>query len=71
MPPIHQPLPQPVTPINPDLYVKDIEGEPVVQLSWYDYIEMAKFFEDIKRYLAESKVLICDYRKDLKEDYCK
>ncbi len=51
--------------------VKSIDGEPVVELSWDNYIEMSKFFEDIKRYLLEQKQLVCEYRKDLNEDYCK
>jgi len=71
VPPIHQPLPQPVIPITPEMHVKDVGGEPVVEVSWDDYIEFSKYLQDIKRYLAEQKIMICDYRKDLNEEYCK
>jgi hypothetical protein len=57
--------------ISPELSIKDVDNSPVVEMSWDDYIEMSKFFEDLKRYLLEQKVLICEYRKDLNEDYCK
>lgn len=68
---VHPPLPDPVEPIPIEWRI-DSEGDKArVSLSWEDSQKIKIWLEDIKRYTLESKVIMCYYRKDLKEERCK
>jgi hypothetical protein len=62
----------PITPIEPNFkIIKTSAPDAVVALDWEEYLELAKFMADVKRYMEETKILVCNYRKSLNETYCK
>lgn len=68
---IHPELPAPVSDYKFDWQVVVIDDTHVVIGLEYDQsIDFKIFLEEIKRYIGESNVILCSYRKDLKEPRC-
>jgi hypothetical protein len=48
----------PITPIEPNFkIIKTSAPDAVVALDWEEYLELAKFMADVKRYMEETKSL--------------
>lgn len=68
---IHPELPAPVSSYAFEWKVVVIDDKNVViGLSYDQSIDFKIFLEDVKRYISESNVILCSYRKDLKENRC-
>lgn len=66
----HPPLPAPIEVPNIALKVVRVDNKPMVAVSWEDSQKLGVFLGDVKRYLKETRVVMCNYRKDLKEERC-
>ena len=68
---IHPEMPTPVGDYKFDWQVVVIDEKTVVIGLEYDQsIDFKIFLEEIKRYIGESNVILCSYRKDLNERGC-
>lgn len=68
---IHPELPSPVDPYKFDWKVIVIDEKTVIVGLDYDQsIDFRIFLDDIKRYMKETNVILCSYRKELKEPQC-
>lgn len=83
--PIHPPLPIPLSEpdVFPKAYnydvLKSITSEYekggtspplIVGYSWEQYLTFGQFMQEINKKFKEYMILICNYRKDLKEKEC-
>lgn len=68
---VHPELPTPVSNYKLDWKVLVLKDDVYIALNYNDSLEMRKLLEDMKRYIKESNNIMCYYRKDLKEDFCK
>ena len=66
----HPPMPEAVKSVGVDWKVENRDNKAYVMLSWEDSQKLRVYFEDIKRYLLETKAILCYYRKDLNEERC-
>lgn len=68
---IHPELPSPVNPYKFDWRVVVIDERTViVGLDYDDSIDFKIFLEDVKRYMKETNVILCSYRRELNEPRC-
>lgn len=59
-----------LTPSTVDSYIKDDEQYTYMAITWEDYLMMGQNMQSIIKYLKDNNVLLCYYRKDLKEPQC-
>ncbi|MDX1532654.1 MAG: hypothetical protein R3230_00450 [Nitrosopumilaceae archaeon] len=75
----HPDLPNPVQPYTFDFKVITNEnketiindGDVYLAIDYNDSLLFRQFLEDMKRYILESGVVICYYRSELEENFCK
>jgi hypothetical protein len=74
----HPELPNPVEPYKFNFFVitedniDKFAGQDVfVAIEYKQTLEFRKFLEDMKRFMLEANGVICYYREDLQETFCK
>lgn len=69
---MHPTMPKPVTPRNVKFEVVAVEDEkPYVRMNMADYQKLGVYMEDVLRYVRNINGVVCFYRHDLNENFCK
>jgi hypothetical protein len=66
----HPSWPYPFEACSVNWKVIEVEGEPMVALSYNDNVEAAACMLDLERYLKQLTGMTCSYRVDLDEAKC-
>lgn len=67
----HPSLPTPVKPRVVNMKAMNYEGVPLVIMSVKDSQNLRVFNEDMLRYIKNINSIVCGYRRELNEDFCK
>ena len=66
----HPTQPRPVMLYSPEWSIVESQGIFYVGMGYNEFIDFMKYQEDLARYIKQSMVTMCYYRRDLKEEGC-
>lgn len=71
IPTLHPSLPEPVVPRKVKFEVVSEGDQSYVRMDLNNYKRLGIYMEDMLRYIRNTNGVVCHYRHDLNEDFCK